>query len=241
MHSVIYGDARIEFQLSRSLPRRGKKVSIHVHPDGAVQVEAPEETSDREVREAVRKRARWILRQCSVAEHQREHVTPRRYVSGESHFYLGRRHLLKVRVDPDIEAGVKMVHGRLEISCQSENPGVVKDLLKIWYRQRSKEQVQRRLDAYADRLPWLDGPPPWKLVRMEKQWGSCSPKGRISISPHLIKAPRECVDYVVLHELCHLKEHNHSERFYRLLDRLMPDWKLVKEKLDGMAELLLND
>jgi predicted metal-dependent hydrolase len=75
---------------------------------------------------------------------------------------------------------------------------------------------------------------------MKKQWGSCSPRGNILLNPHLVKAPRECIDYVILHELCHLKEHNHSPEFYRLLNQLMPDWKQIKAKLDGMAELLLN-
>jgi hypothetical protein len=75
---------------------------------------------------------------------------------------------------------------------------------------------------------------------MQKQWGSCSPQGHILLNPHLVKAPRECIDYVIIHELCHLKEHNHSPEFYRLLCLQMPDWKQVKAKLDGMAELLLN-
>jgi len=72
---------------------------------------------------------------------------------------------------------------------------------------------------------------------MKKQWGSCSPQGTILLNPYLIKAPRECIDYVVLHELCHLKEHNHSPRYYRLLSQLMPDWEPVKARLDRMAEL----
>lgn len=76
---------------------------------------------------------------------------------------------------------------------------------------------------------------------MQKQWGSCSPAGRLLLNPQLIKAPRECIDYVISHELCHLKEHNHSPRYYRLLSQLMPGWKTVKARLDGMAEVLLNE
>ena len=76
---------------------------------------------------------------------------------------------------------------------------------------------------------------------MRKQWGSCSPKGVVSLNPHLVKAPRDCIDYVLVHELAHLKEHNHSKRFYGLLDRNMPDWKSRKGKLDGLADLLINE
>lgn len=75
---------------------------------------------------------------------------------------------------------------------------------------------------------------------MKKQWGSCSPQGHILLNPHLVKAPRDCIDYVILHELCHLQEHNHSPKFYQLLSQLMPAWKSVKTRLDSMAELLLN-
>jgi len=76
---------------------------------------------------------------------------------------------------------------------------------------------------------------------MKTQWGSCSPTGAILLNPHLVKAPRECIDYVISHELCHLKEHNHSPRYYRLLSKIMPRWEVVKARLDGMAELLLNE
>ncbi len=74
---------------------------------------------------------------------------------------------------------------------------------------------------------------------MKVQWGSCSPAGRITLNPHLVKAPRECIDYVLLHELCHLRHHNHSPQFYRSLDRHMPRWRAIKERLDGMAEQVL--
>ena len=93
----------------------------------------------------------------------------------------------------------------------------------------------------ADRVVWLKAMPDWRLVRMQKQWGSCSPAGVILLNPHLVKAPRQCVDYVICHELCHLEEHNHSPRYYRLLGQVMPGWETVKTRLDGMAELLLNE
>lgn len=76
---------------------------------------------------------------------------------------------------------------------------------------------------------------------MKKQWGSCSPQGILSLNPHLVKAPRECVDYVILHEFCHIKEHNHSKKFYTLLHQHMPEWESIKAKLDSMSEILLAE
>ena len=239
--SIVYGDDRIDFQVCISRDRPKHKVAIHVHPDGSVQVDAPEGAGESEIRDAVRKRARWVLKHVSDARQHREHVLERHYISGESHFYLGRRHLLKVIVALDEHATVKLLRGRLEVRCPKDSPGLVKDLLRGWYRERAKEYLQNRLAIHVDRIPWLSEIPCWKLAPMQKQWGSCSPKGVISLNPHLVKAPRDCVDYVLLHELCHLKEHNHSERYYQLLGHLMPEWKSVKVKLDGMAELLLNE
>lgn len=80
-----------------------------------------------------------------------------------------------------------------------------------------------------------------KASDMQTQWGSCSPKGQLTLNPHLVKAPRDCIDYVLLHELCHVAEHNHSEGFYRLMRQVMPQWEKVKERLDGMAYFYLND
>ncbi|MGO1626479.1 MAG: M48 metallopeptidase family protein [Halomonadaceae bacterium] len=87
---------------------------------------------------------------------------------------------------------------------------------------------ERRLAQAAQELPGVNATPPWWLREMQTQWGSCSPKGVIILNPHLVKAPTRAVDYVILHELCHLAEHNHSPRFYRLLDDYMPDWRTVK-------------
>ncbi|MBF0183887.1 MAG: M48 family metallopeptidase [Magnetococcales bacterium] len=239
--SIVYGDDRIDFLVCVAPHRPKHKVAIHVCPDGSVQVDAPEGATEGEIRDAVRKQARWVLKHVSEARQQREHVLARHYVSGESHFYLGRRHLLKVTVAPDEQGRVKLLRGRLEVCCARDNPVLVKILLRAWYQERAKEYLQNRLAIHTDRLPWLAETPSWKLLPMQKQWGSCSPKGVISLNPHLVKAPRECVDYVLLHELCHLREHNHSERYYQLLGQWLPEWKLVKAKLDGMAELLLNE
>jgi Predicted metal-dependent hydrolase len=93
----------------------------------------------------------------------------------------------------------------------------------------------------VDTLPWTQTLPPWRIMEMQTQWGSCSPEGAVLLNPHLVKAPTRAIDYVILHELCHLVEHNHSQRFYNLLDRFMPEWRTIKEALDGKAEILLSE
>jgi hypothetical protein len=240
MQTLTYGDERIRYQVCH-VPGRKAKVAIHVHPDGSVQVDAPQDADLVQVKEAVQKRARWVLDHMLRARELRRYVLPREYVSGESYFYQGRRHQLKIITTLGQKAQVRLYRGRLEVRTEDSSPERVRSLLKDWYRQRAREYFARRLEAIVERTPWQEGVPPWRLLTMKKQWGSCSPNGTLSINPHLIKAPRECIDYVLTHELCHLQEHNHSPHFYRLLADRMPEWKSVKAKLDGMSELLLNE
>ncbi len=98
----------------------------------------------------------------------------------------------------------------------------------------------RRLITLVDTLPWVNEVPQWRLLKTKMQWGSCTPRGELILNPALVRAPTRCIDYVLLHELCHLLEHNHSPRFYQLLDRHMPDWRAVKELLDGEAEMIFR-
>ena len=117
----------------------------------------------------------------------------------------------------------------------------VKALLEKWYQEKANLIFAERLDLVLPKASWVMGTPSFRLIAMKKQWGSCSSKGNLIINPHLIRAPKECIDYVILHELCHLKEHNHSERFWRLLTQVMPNYKDLKAKLNSMAELYLNE
>lgn len=116
---------------------------------------------------------------------------------------------------------------------------LVRTALNAWYRAKAKALLSARLEELAATLRWVRTPPPVRFQAMKVQWGSCSPAGRLTLNPHLVKAPRECIDYVLLHELCHLREHNHSRRFYRMLDMLMPRWQRRKSRLDALAETLL--
>lgn len=235
-----YGDLSIPYQVF-FVPGRQCKVAIHVHPDGSVQVDAPAQASLAEIKQAVGKRSRWLFAQLDRIKAQNTHVLPREYVSGESHFYLGRRYQLKVRVTELEEPSVKLRCGQFQIISKNRDRETVKSLLWHWYRAHAHQQFDRRLESLCQDMSWVKNKPTWKLLTMKKQWGSCSPRGELSLNTHLVKAPSECIDYVLLHELCHLKLHNHSPAFYRQLRKEMPTWESIKGRLDGMAELLLNE
>ncbi|MBP4052187.1 M48 family metallopeptidase [Chromobacterium violaceum] len=237
--SIIYGDERIEFAV-RFVPRSQRRVAIHVMPDGTVCVDAPENSELTDVIEAVKQRARWIWVQLEAQRERRLHVLPREYVSGETHFYLGRRHILKVQLDDQAPPRVRMWRGRLDVTTRSREPTIVRRLLEDWYRVHAQEIFVQVLADLAKHTAGLQFTPPWRLLTMRTQWGSCSPKGELLLNPHLVKAPRACIEYVIAHELCHLKEHNHSPRFYQHLSAILPDWQARKDELDRMAEQLLN-
>jgi len=237
---LIYGDAQLPYRVQED-PARSTRIAIHVEPDGTVIVDAPPGYTDETVQRAVQKRARWITTNVTGAVQRFAQVRPREYVSGEQLLYLGRRYLLKVVIAAKPSKSAKLRGNRLEVESRTGDPDDIKGRVRGWYRSKARDYLAQRLDLLSTRLSWVDKTPPFKLLEMTRQWGSCSPSGRIILNPHLIKAPRASVDYVVIHELAHLIHHNHGPEFFRVLDREVPDWNNHKQVLDGMVEQLMNE
>ncbi|PAJ74330.1 metal-dependent hydrolase [Pseudoalteromonas sp. NBT06-2] len=251
----VYGEEVINYDIVRlsescrtvvdnNSKAKARKVVIKVHPDQRVVATAPSDATPEAIQEAMLKRARWIWESIVEFSTQQEYVLPRQYVSGETQFYLGRRYVLKVIIDPELTPKVKLHRGKLTVTFKKdcdERAVKIKALLDKWYIHRANAVFHERLQAMLPKASWVKGLPSFRIMVMKKQWGSCSTKGSLMLNPHLIKASKECIDYVILHELCHIAEHNHSDRFWRLLTQVMPNWKEVKAKLDDMAELYLNE
>ncbi len=235
-----YGDNSIEYRVVLS-PTLAEKIKIHVHPNAEIEVEAPVSATEHEIFRAVLRRARWISKQRERALETQSFRLPREYISGETHFYVGRRYQLKVITTKEEPERVNLKGNKIIVVSRSADPVSVRRRLGTWYQQRGEDYFGRRLDAVSSSFAWLSGRPGLKLIPMKKQWGSCSPDGNIHLNPSLIRAPSDCIDYVIAHELCHLREHNHSKRFYELLRHAMPNWEHTKARLDGMAELLLAE
>lgn len=246
-----YGDDLIHYDIIRraqhqasSETAQARKVLIKIHPDQRVVATVPFDATEQSIQKAMSKRARWIWKNIQDFAKQREYVLPKQYVSGETQFYLGKRYMLKVIVDCGQKQSVKLSRGKLNVSLRKSSDKEalnIKALLDAWYLNRAKAVFQDRLEAVLPLANWVEGVPPFRIMTMTKQWGSCSKEGKLMLNPHLVKAPKECIDYVILHELCHIAEHNHSEKFWRLLTQVMPNWREVKAKLDDMAELYLNE
>lgn len=171
--SIHYGQKQIKFHITRQAHLQDK-ILIHVEPSGQVVVNAPSDSQQKAINCAVRKRARWIVRQLSAIEEYQGHVFPRAYVSGETHFYLGRRYILKLHPSP--QEWVKMQQGKIIVALPSPSKESAKELLNYWYRKHAAQYLLRRLIQIAKDVHWLTAIPPMRLLRMRKQWGSCSPK-----------------------------------------------------------------
>lgn len=214
------------------LQRTGRlTLAIHVLPDGSLELTAPQDASAEAILAKVEKRSRWIATQRRNFREMNVQPAPRRYVSGATHRYLGRQYRLKI-IQGDT-ASVRLKGAYFEVVTPDDETEAVRRLLVKWFRARAAEQFARRMDAWK---PWCTkhrlAEPLLQIRRMPKRWGSAGKGGRIALNPELIHAPARCIDYVIVHEICHLRHPNHDRAFYRLLSTLMPDWQAIKQKLE---------
>ena len=231
--TVQYGATEIRYELAYA---QRKTLGITVQPDLRVTVKAPEGTPLDEVEARVVKRAPWILKQQKDFERYLPHLPPRQYVSGETHRFLGRQHRLKVvKSENGAAEGVKRDRNYITVYVQDRADAEhIKDLLDEWYHDHARRVFQERLDACFPNMTHVGVPYPEIAIRqMRSRWGSCSVKGQITINVKLIKVPKTYIDYVIFHELCHLAEPSHNSRYYRLLDRVVPDWRERRERLNA--------
>jgi predicted metal-dependent hydrolase len=223
---VTYGSRLIDYRVEYS---DRKTLGITVTPDMEVIVRAPEHSTDDRIGKQVLKKALWILRQLSYFLSFRPIIPPRRYVSGETHPYLGRQY--RLRVIPGRTEDVRL-HGKF-IEVHTPDKENVKHLLDEWYLDHARIRFHVIARPLIERFRKYDvSPAKMEIREMTTCWGSCTPKGRIILNPLLIKKPRPCIEYVIMHELCHLVHHSHNAKFLALQSKEMPDWEKWKERLE---------
>ena len=229
---VQFGEQTIPYVVTYG---KRKTLGITVHPDRSVEVRAPLDTDAAAIAEVVRRRAPWILRQQREFEQYPPEQPPRRYVSEETHRYLGCQYRLKVleltAAEPEIEL-VKLSDGHLYVwTVNPYDAERVGALVDDWYRRQAERVFSERLDALLPRFQHL--PRPKLTIRcMKARWGSCGANGAVPLNLKLMQVGKPLIDYVMVHELCHLVEHNHSKRYYALLDRMLPDWRVRRQQLN---------
>ena len=228
IQKVNYGSKSIEYNLSFATR---KSLGIKVLPDGLVSVIAPNDTSLIDINKKVKLKANWILKQQAFFCSYKPNTPTRKFVNGETHLYLGRQYKLQIIEDTINE--IKIYRGAMIMKTKKVNPEYLEKKLNEWYKEKAIFHFEELLDSSLEKFNKYKIEKPILDIRlMQKRWGSCTKSGKIILNTELIKAPKGSIEYVVIHELCHLVHHNHNKEFYDLQNRLSPNWEKWKEKLE---------
>jgi predicted metal-dependent hydrolase len=210
-----------------------KNLHLGVYPPhGRVRVAAPLAVSDQAVRLAVVSKLGWIKRQQTRFSGQ-DRQPVRELVSGESHYVFGRRHRLHIIAGEGAAAVTLRPRSRLELRIRPGASVAQKDrALQAWYRERLKERIPPLLAKWQPILGVKAAE--WGIKRMKTHWGTCNTEARrIWLNLELAKKAPGSLEYILVHELVHLLERNHTERFVALMDRYLPHWRHLREELNS--------
>ena len=218
----------IEFKVIYS---RRRSLGISVLPDSSVIVRVPYLTSNKTISRIVQKKAAWIIKHRDNYK-IREHIQPGRIYENDSiHLFRGKESVLKI--EKTTRSYIRFNCSIIELGLQkSDDPEAIKKLLYKGYKDEAAKAFPVMVSNIISRYENEKFNPTGLIIRtMKRRWGSCSNKGIITLSTELIKLPDLYLEYVIIHELCHLKHHNHGTGYYRLLSELYPDWRQVRKEL----------
>ncbi len=211
-------DHRLSYQLIRSRKRR-KTISLHIKEDGKIVVYAPYRTPKWEIEKFFNEKESWIVEKRSEKERSIKEAE-KAFISGEKFLFLGELYPLEIQ-DNNKEPPLKLSFGKFVLD--KNHIEEARDLFIKWYKEEAKERIIGRIDYYSKRLQLF--PKGVKITSAKYRWGSCSRDDRLSFSWRMIMASFSIIDYILIHELVHIKEKNHSKRFWNYLESVHPDYK----------------
>lgn len=237
MESIIFGSTAIDYSIRRT--SRRKTIAITVNPDMSVSVSAPKGTRRTLVAEKLNSKAEWIVRQRERIRRNGQQPI-KSFVSGESFRYLGRQYQLKVRAMPAVEVApqASMSRGQFVVTVSqrwgmTRRRKAIRAALTDWYRQRADTQIKSTVERFSVRLGL--SVKHVQIREMKTRWGSGGTDGRLRFNWRIVMASKPLLEYVVAHELCHIRHHDHSREFWRLLSRVMPDYEQRKRELEQLG------
>ena len=234
MGVIEFGTKEIEYEVIRS---DRKTLGINIDPDNGVIVRSPRNVSEGKIKEVVEDKSSWILKKLKKVAEIKPRPGPREFLSGEKLPYLGRRYRLKVKpVEKIKKVRVKLYQGKFDIDYpqeleakEEERRKKIRGELISWYREHATKKIKERVEKYKGQVGVE--PNKVKVKKQKKRWGSCSSKGNLNINWRIIMAPMSIVDYIVVHELVHLKHNNHSREFWQIVETIIPDYEERQEWL----------
>jgi predicted metal-dependent hydrolase len=233
MAKIRHGTKQIEYIVKPS--KRSRTAAITVTAEAKVVVRVPRFLDKSEVAKIVRKKAPWIIREQEYFKDLSLRYPEKEFVSGEQLLYLGRRYRLKVKNANDSDAGGFRVSGRRMIANidsrlnDRDNRDRIKKIIIEWYRMSAQKVITKRIKQYRKILRVKTGK--IEIKDQKKRWGSCSRNGILRFNWRVVIAPMSIIDYIVVHELCHLKIKNHSREFWKLVSLILPDYQRRREWL----------
>lgn len=211
---------------------RRKTLGVYIYPDHRVQFRVPMRARRSDIAQYIEQCSAWVFEQLERMP-KAEPVPALTYQAGELHAYLGQSYALSIEQGKPQQIRLENQLIRIR-SINADKPEQTEKLLKQWYRQQAEQIFTKRLEACWPLMArWNLREPSLRLRWMKSRWGSCSRSGEITLNVELVKYGEQLIDYVLLHELCHLREFNHSARFYAMMDEVLPDWKVRKQALDS--------
>lgn len=234
MENFIFGSFQYEYELFK---QKRKTLSLTIRPDLKIILKCPIDASAERVEIFLRRKWFWLEKQLSFFKKYQRKKYKKEYVSGESFLYLGRQYRLLVKKSE--ENRVALTRGKIIIYSQNNvyDGGYNKKLLDGWYHVKMENIFTERISAVAVNFGYKQQSA-LIIKKMDKRWGSFLKSNKIILNPKLICASKDCIDYVVTHELCHSKYKNHDKKFFDLLEKKYPNWQKTKEKLEMMGCLI---
>lgn len=230
MENFTYGKHSYSYEL---VFQHRKTISLTIKPNLDIVLKCPQATDRERIQKFLKRKSRWIDQKLLFFKKVQQLNHTREYVSGESYLYLGRQYKLVVKRAKHDQ--VKLFNGVLVLETTQfvRDSAYNKKLINNWFRERAEIIFAER---FVEMLKCFDYSfaPQLTLRQMPKRWGSFVSKKKIILNPKLIHASKECIDYVIIHELCHLKYNNHSKGFFNLLTAKCIKWRNIQVKLDAM-------
>ena len=223
---VNYGQTAFEVSVQFS---ERKTLAISVLPDCTVVAVAPFQTPLETVHQRVKRRARWVKKQLAYFDQFQPRTPPRQFVSGETHIFLGRQYRLKILEGSPQQ--IKLKGRYFWATCSDGLSSQAERLMTAWYKKRAKIIFEKRLDICMRKFPQAQQPE-LVLKSFKKRWGGMSGDGKLTLNTDLVRAPLECIDYVIMHELCHIEHPHHGSEFWSLLSQKLPGWQKHKNRLE---------
>ncbi len=211
--------APLNIQLIRSRRRR-KTLSLRIEEDGRVVLSVPYGTSEGEIQQFLKEKKTWILQKVSERE-RRIRENRKAFVPGERFLFLGESYPLEIRNTDHRDPPLNFSSGKFILS--QEYIDKARDLFIEWYKREAKEIIVKRVNSYSQKLFLF--PKSIRITSARTRWGSCSRANGLSFSWRVILAPLAIVDYILIHELAHIKEKNHSRPFWRYIESILPDYR----------------